>query len=77
MKTLILLILIQTLLLSRMVYLWAKFMGKFQFSLIRGLMFGYSEATQYFELEKETDKHYQVALGFLVVTLTLTYADEQ
>lgn len=52
-------------------------MGKFQFSLIRGLMFGYSEATQYFELEKETDKHYQVALGFLVVTLTLTYADEQ
>lgn len=41
-------------------------------SLNKGFMFGISQATEYFELEEETDYTYQVALGVLIITLTWT-----
>ena len=41
-------------------------------SLNKGFMFGISQASEYFELEEETDYTYQVALGVLIITLTWT-----
>ena len=44
-------------------------------SLNKGFMFGISQASNYFEDEKETDYSFQVALGVLIITLTWTRND--
>ena len=44
-------------------------------SLNKGFMFGISQASNYFEEEKETDYSFQVALGVLIITLTWTKKD--
>lgn len=46
-------------------------------SLNKGFMFGISQASNYFEDEKETDYSYQVALGVLILTLTWTRKDAE
>jgi hypothetical protein len=46
-------------------------------SLNKGVMFGISQADNYFEDDKETDYNYQVALGVLVLTLTWTRKDAE
>ena len=46
-------------------------------SLNAGFMFGISQASNYFEDEKETDYNYQVALGVLILTLTWTRKDAE
>jgi len=46
-------------------------------SLNTGFMFGISQASNYFEDEKETDYNYQVALGVLILTLTWTRKDAE
>ena len=46
-------------------------------SLNKGFMFGISQASNYFEDEKETDYNYQVALGVLILTLTWTRKDAE
>lgn len=46
-------------------------------SLNKGFMFGVSQASNYFEDEKETDYSYQVALGVLILTLTWTRKDAE
>lgn len=47
-----------------------------QFSLERALLFGFSSTKQTYELENEVDEHFQVAIGFLIITVSWTYALE-
>lgn len=62
-----------------MIAFWAFVMWKTNkgaqatFSFQKALLFGFSTATETFELEREVDEHFQVALGFLIITITWTY----
>lgn len=42
----------------------------------RGLMFGFTSSTSYYELEDETDEFFQVGLGLLILTIAWTYEGE-
>lgn len=70
MTTIILIVLLAMIGSAFLVYFKEK--ANMTLSLNKGFMFGISQASEYFELEEETDYTYQVALGVLIITLTWT-----
>lgn len=62
-----------------LVLAWAFVMWKtnkdalVRFSFERALLFGFSSSKQVYELENEVDEHFQVAIGFLIITVSWTY----
>jgi hypothetical protein len=44
-----------------------------RFSFEKALLFGFSSSKQVYELENEVDEHFQVAIGFLIITVSWTY----
>lgn len=70
MTTIILIVLLAMIGSAFLVYFKEK--ADMTLSLNKGFMFGISQASEYFELEEETDYTYQVALGVLIITLTWT-----
>lgn len=47
-----------------------------EIALHKGLLFGFSQSSNYFEEEGETDHYFQVALVLIIITLRYTRKDE-
>ena len=45
-------------------------------ALHKGILFGFSQSSNYFEEEGETDHYFQVALFLIIINLTWTTKDE-
>lgn len=64
------------LLISLIAYVYYIEQADIEIALHKGLLFGFSQSSNYFEEEGETDHYFQVALVLIIITLKYTRKDE-